>query len=150
MVVGLALVAAGLDTVASTASAPPDSDGFIQGLAYLFALILGVSGLLAVQIGYALPAGTGRLRVGPLADRSAGARAGVTVLLYALVVLVMVYGVPAVVPSVTESTTYATGLFFVAIATVVGAVLALLFALAGAVLRVARRRSSGEDNRTAT
>lgn len=132
---GLTLFVAGLNTVASTPTPPPESDGFLKGLAYIYALLVGVTGLLVVQIGYALPAGTGWLRTGPLADRSVGTRGVAVVLVYMLMVLLMVYGIPRLVPSVTESTAYATGLFIFGIASGVGGVLALLFVLGGLITR---------------
>ncbi|MFC7045850.1 hypothetical protein ACFQH6_10935 [Halobacteriaceae archaeon GCM10025711] len=144
MAVGLFLFYAGLNSVARLPPGPPESDGFIRGLAYMFALIVGVAGLLLVQVGYAIPAGTGRFRVGPLAGRSAGLRGGVAVLVYFVVAALMVYGIPAVVPAVTESMTYATGLFVLVIAGVLGTVLAVLFALGGLVIR-ASRRSDADD-----
>lgn len=136
--VGLVLFVAGLDAVASMPTPPPESDGFIEGLTYIFALVLGVAGLLAVQVGYAVPAGTGRFEFGPLADRSPGLRSGVAVLVYLSIAVLMVYGVPVVVPSVTESMTYATGLFVFAIAAIVGSVIACCLAAAGFLTRSVR------------
>lgn len=125
------LFGSGINTVASLSPAPPNSDGFLDGLAYLFSLILGVAGLLVVQIGYALPAGSGRFRVGPLGDRSVSVRSGVVVVVYFVTALLMVYGFPMVVPAVTESTTYAAVFIVVGIAAAVGVVLTLLLALGG-------------------
>lgn len=138
IVVGGGLFVAGLDAVASLPPSPPQSDGFIEGLTYLFALLLGVGGLLAVQVGYALPAGTGRFRFGPLSDRSPGLRAGIAVVCYVSIGLLMVYVVPVVVPSVTENMTYATGLFVFGIATIVGSVVALVLASAGFLVQTVR------------
>ncbi|QZX98496.1 hypothetical protein [Halobaculum rubrum] len=64
---------------------PPETgDGVPSGFAFAFALLgTAVAGVVTV-VGYGLPAGGGRLRVGPLADRSStyrlvagGAAAGV-------------------------------------------------------------------------
>ena len=138
--IGLLLFIAGLNTVASMPPAPPESDGFVHGLAYMGALILGVAGLILVQIGYSLPSGTGQFQVGPLADRSTGLRSGVTVLLYFGTAAVMVYGLPHVVPSVTESTTYVTGLFIIVIAGVLGVLYTVLVSIAGFLIRAIRQR----------
>jgi len=50
---------------------PPETgDGVPSGFAFAFALLgTAVAGVVTV-VGYGLPAGDGRLRVGPLADRS--------------------------------------------------------------------------------
>jgi hypothetical protein len=148
LLVGIALFVVGLDAVASTSPSPPESDGFVEGLAYIFALISGVSGLVVAQIGYALPAGTGRFRVGPLADRGAGVRSGAVVVLYLLIAIVMVYGIPVIVPSVTESMTYVTALFVFAIAAVVGAVVTGIAALSDMLLELYRRHRGSDESST--
>lgn len=134
------LFVSGIDTVASLSPAPPNSDGFLDGLAYLFSLILGVAGLLVVQMGYAFPAGSGRFRAGPLVDRSVSVRSVVVVVVYFVTALLMVYGIPMVVPAVTESTTYAAVFIVVGIAAVVGLVLTLLLALGGLLLHLVGKR----------
>ena len=134
------LFASGINTVASLSPAPPNSDGFLDGLAYLFSLVLGVAGLLVVQIGYAFPAGSGRFRVGPFVDRSVSVRSGVMVVVYFVTALLMVYGFPMIVPAVTESTTYAAVFIAVGIAAVGGLVLTLLLALGGLLFHLVGNR----------
>jgi hypothetical protein len=150
LLVGGGLFVAGLDAVASTSPSPPESDGFVEGLAYIFALISGVTGLVVAQIGYALPAGTGRFRVGPLADRSVGVRSGAVVVLYVLLALVMVYGIPVIVPSVTESMTYVAALLVFAIAAVVGVVVAVVAGSADLLLGMYRRRTGSDESSRST
>ncbi|SHG79138.1 hypothetical protein [Halobaculum gomorrense] len=73
----VAVVAAGLAGHVAVAAfvlglqAPPATgDGVPSGFAFAFALLgTAVAGTVSV-VGYGLPAGEGRLRVGPLADRS--------------------------------------------------------------------------------
>jgi hypothetical protein len=144
------LLLVGLDAVASMPPLPPESDGFIEGFAYIFALLLGVTGLVVAQVGYALPAGTGRFRVGPLADRSAGVRSGAVVVLYLLIAFVMVYGIPVVVPGVTESMTYGTALFVFAFAAVVGAAVTSVAALSDMALDVYRRHTGRNESSPST
>jgi hypothetical protein len=115
---------------------PPESDGFVQGLAYMYAILIGVLGLVLVQIGYVFPAGRGRFRVGPLATRTPALRGGATVLVSVLIAFSMVYVVPTLVPSVTASDTYVTALFVVVIAGGVGAVLSVLLALGNLIQRL--------------
>lgn len=141
LLVGLWLVATALHSVASTPP-PPNSDGFLEGLGYLNALISGVFGLLVIQIGYALPAGIGRFRFGPLANRSAATRGGVTVVVYVLVALLMVYGIPPVVPGVTESATYVTGFFLVSIASGIGVLIVILLVFVGLMFRISSLHSN--------
>lgn len=116
ILVGVGLFASGLNTVASMPMGPPESDGFIEGLAYIYAILIGGIGLLLVQIGYVLPTGSGRLQIGPLTNRSPATRGGITAIVYLLIAFVMVYGIPLLVPGVTASMTYATGLFVFVIA----------------------------------
>lgn len=127
--VGLGLFASGLNTVASMPMAPPESDGFLEGLAYIHAILVGVIGLVVVQFGYVFPAGSGRFSVGPLATRTAAMRGGIIVLVYLLTAFLMVYAIPFLVPSVTESTTYATGLFVFIIAGGIGTGITVLLKL---------------------
>lgn len=138
VLLGLGLFAAAIETVASLPPAHPNSDGFVEGLAYIGSLLLGIAGLLLVELGYAIPAGVGRFRGGPLADRSSGLRAGAAVLAYLGIVVLMVYGIPFVIPSVTESMAYATGLMIIASSAGIGAVLALGLFIGGMVFRVSR------------
>lgn len=134
--VGLSLLVHGLYTVASMPMAPPESDGFIQGLAYIYAILVGVVGLLFVQIGYVFPAGNGRFQVGPLANRTVTMRGGITVLTYVLIALLMIYAIPLIVPSVTANATYVTGLFVFAIAGGVGTVITAFLTLGNLTQRV--------------
>lgn len=138
VLVGLGLFAAAIETVASLPPAPPNSDGFVEGLAYIGSLLLGVAGLLLVELGYAIPAGIGRFRRGPLADRSSGLRAGTAVLAYVGVAVLMVYGIPFLIPSVTESMAYVTGFMVLAVSAGAGAVLALVLFVGGILFRRSR------------
>lgn len=143
MVMGLALVAAGVDTVASLPSGPPADDGFLDGLAYLAALVLGSAGLVVIQLGFALPPGVGRFRGGPLADRTAGARSGAVVVAYVVALALGVYVIPVFVPSVTGSPAYVTLVVCSVIATVVGVAVTLVVTIGGVLYRIHRRRSLG-------
>lgn len=145
---GVLLFALGIDTVVTTPPPPPDSDRFLEGLTFFVSLVVAALGLLVAQVGYAVPAGSGRLRAGPLADRSAGLRGGVAALLYVAAGLLLVYVVPAVLPAVTESTPYVVSLLALFVAGVLGAVLSVLYALGGRLLRTARQHS--EDDGRAT
>lgn len=129
VLVGVGLFASGLNTVASLPMGPPESDGFLEGLAYIHAILVGVIGLLVVQFGYVFPAGSGRFRVGPLANRTAAVRGGIIVLVYGLIAILMVYGIPFLIPSITESMTYATGLFVFVIACGIGTVITVFLKL---------------------
>lgn len=126
VLVGLGFFASGLNTVASMPMGPPESDGFVEGLAYIYAILVGVIGLLLVQIGYILPTERGRFQVGSLLNRGPATRGGLTAIVYLLIAFVMVYGIPLLVPSVTASMTYATGLFIFVIAGGAGLVVAVL------------------------
>lgn len=145
--IGLSLFAAGIDTVASMPQAPPTSDGFPQGLGYLFSLVLGVSGLLVVQIGYAFPVGIGRFRGGPLVDHSAGARSGVVVVVYFMTALFMVYVIPALFSSVTGSPTYITGFLVFVFATVSGLGLTFLLTFGGLLIPAYDRRDDSDERK---
>ena len=136
IVVGVGLFLAGLDAVASMPTPPPESDGFIEGLTYIFGLLFGVGGLLLVQVEYAIPPGSGRF--GPLADRNPGIRGGVVIVGYLAVAIGMVYVVPLLAPTVTGSTTYALALFVLGIAAVVGSPIALVLAAGDLLHRVVR------------
>lgn len=81
--VGLLVVAYGVYFGANIPEPPPNSDGVPTGFAVIYVMLVQAAGALLAQIGYALPAGTGRFRFGPLADRSPPVRAAAATTVFA-------------------------------------------------------------------
>ena len=77
LLVGALVFCYGIYIGATIPEPPPNSDGLPSGFAVMFALIVHFVGTALAHVGYALPAGSGRFRFGPLADRPAVVRAAV-------------------------------------------------------------------------
>jgi len=110
---------------------PPNSDGLPSGFAVMFALIVHFVGTALAHVGYALPAGSGRFRFGPLADRPAVVRAAAaTAVFVGGGVLLTVLGqlLPESLPRA-ASGTYAFAWFGAAIGSLTGVVLTFVLAV---------------------
>ena len=119
---------------------PPNSDGLPAGFAVAFVLIAQSASALVAQVGYALPAGTGRFRFGPLADRPAIVRAAAATAAFAsLTLLLLVAGwvLPDSMPSVVTGT-YAFTWLGAVVAGAIGLVLTALLAVGTAAVRLYR------------
>ena len=119
---------------------PPGGDGVPAGFAVILALIVQAAGALAVQVGYALPAGTGQFRFGPLADRSAVHRSAAATVVFvaaALVLRAVGWVLPDSLPQAVSGA-YAFSWLSVAVGTVTGVVLTAVLAAATAVVRLLR------------
>lgn len=119
---------------------PPNSDGVPTGFAVTIVLLVQFAGTLIAQVGYVLPAGTGRFRFGPLADRPAVVRAAAGTGTFAtLVFLLAVLGwvLPDSMPSLVSGTYAFTWLGGV-VGAAVGVVLTVLLAAGTGIVRLSR------------
>lgn len=127
-------------TGATLPEPPPNSDGLPTGFAVAFVLVGQSVGAVLAHVGYALPAGIGRFRFGPLADRPAVVRAAAaTGAFAALVFLLLVAGwlLPDSMPSVVTGTYAFTWLGGV-VGGAVGLLLTALLAVGTATVRLFR------------
>ncbi|NHX35502.1 MULTISPECIES: hypothetical protein [Halolamina] len=137
-VVGVLILCYGVYFGATLPEPPPNSDGVPTGFAVIYVLLVQSAGALLAQVGYALPAGTGRFRFGPLADSPAVVRAAAaTALFVTAVALVTAFGwvLPESVPRVVSGTH--AFLWFAAVAgSAVGVVLTAVLAVGTALWRL--------------
>jgi hypothetical protein len=141
-----ALVLAGLATLcyavyfgATLPEPPPNGDGVPSGFAVIYALVVQSGGALLVLLGYSLPAGTGRFRVGPLADRPAVVRAtAATAAFVAAWALLTAFGwlLPDSLPRVVSGV-YAFSWFGAVAGAVVGVAFTALLAVGTGIWRLA-------------
>ncbi|MFD1526173.1 hypothetical protein [Halolamina salina] len=82
LLVGAGVFCYGLYVGATIPEPPPNSDGVPTGFAVIFVLLAQSVGAALAHVGYALPAGSGRFRFGPLADRAAVVRAGAATVVF--------------------------------------------------------------------
>jgi len=142
LLAGAAVFCYGVYFGATIPEPPPNSDGVPTGFAVIYVLIVQSVGALIAQVGYAFPAGTGRFRFGPLADRPVVVRAGTaTAAFVGLFALVMVFWMlipdSLSLPGIVTGTN--TFLWFGAVAgTTVGVVLTAVLTVGTAVWRLAR------------
>ena len=130
----------GIYTGATLPEPPPNSDGLPTGFAVAIVLLAQFAGTLLAQVGYAIPAGTGRLRFGPLADRPAVVRAAAaTGAFAALALLLLVAGwvLPDSLPRVVSGT-YAFSWLGAAVGAAVGVALTALSAVGTGAARLLR------------
>ena len=119
---------------------PPNTDGLPAGFAVMYALIVQSAGALTAQIGYALPAGAGRFRFGPLADRSVAFRGAVATAVFvtaALLLSVLGWVLPDSLPRVVSGT-YAFSWLGAAAGSATGIVLTAALAAVTAIVRLVR------------
>lgn len=141
-----ALVLAGLATLcyvvyfgATLPEPPPNTDGVPAGFAVIFALLAQSGGALLVLLGFSLPAGTGRFRGGPLADRPAVVRAAAATAAFvgsAVLLTALGWVLPDSLPRVVSGT-YAFSWFGAVAGTVVGVVFTAVLAVGTGIWRLA-------------
>ncbi|WP_435116854.1 hypothetical protein [Halolamina sp. C58] len=131
LLVGASVFCYGIYVGATIPEPPPNSDGFPAGFAVIFVLIAQSIGATLAHVGYALPAGSGRFRFGPLADRPAVVRAAVATAVFVgagIVLTVVGRLLPESVPRVVSGT-YAFSWFGAVIGSLTGVVLSLVLAV---------------------
>jgi hypothetical protein len=137
---GLSVFVYALDMVGFTPIPSPERGGHVVGMAYLFSVVVGAAGFLLALVGYALPPGTDPVVEGPLGARSAGTRAGVQAVGALVTGLVLLFAVPEVVPGLSGTAAFVSGVLALVVGGVLGVPLALLFTLSGLLLRTYRSR----------
>jgi hypothetical protein len=140
LLVGGAVLCWGVYFGATLPEPRPGSDGVPAGFAIIYVLLVQSGGALLVHLGYALPAGTGRFRVGPLAGRSVVVRTAAATVAFGTVLgvtTVLTMALPDSLPRVVSGTV-AFSWLGAAVALVVGVALTLVCGLATAVVRVVR------------
>ncbi|MFW5948984.1 MAG: hypothetical protein ACOCSD_05245 [Halolamina sp.] len=140
LVLGVSVFLAAVWFGATMPEPPPDSDGVPVGFAVVFVVLGQTAGALLALVGYALPAGSGRLRFGPLAARSAATRvaaAAVGFTVTTLLLTVLGWVLPDSLPRIVTGTH---GFLWLgaAVGSVVGVVLAAVLAVGTVLWRVVR------------
>ncbi len=131
LLVGAGVFCYGIYVGATIPEPPPNSDGVPTGFAVIFVLIAQSVGASLAHVGYALPAGSGRFRFGPLADRAAVVRAAAAAAVFVGgLALLMALGwvLPDSLPQVVSGT-YAFAWFGAAVGSLTGVVLTAVLAV---------------------
>jgi hypothetical protein len=119
---------------------PPNSDGLPMGFAVAYVVVVQIGATILGHTGYALPAGIGRFRFGPLANRPAVVRAAAATGAFAalaLLLLVLGWVLPDALPHAVSGT-YAFTWIGAVVGAAVGVVVTVLLAVGTAAVRLWR------------
>ena len=140
LLVGVGVFCYGIYVGATMPEPPPDSDGVPTGFAVVFVLLAQSIGAGLAQIGYALPAGNGLLRFGPLVDRPPVVRAAAATVVFVgggALLTGLGWVLPDSLPEVVSGT-YAFAWFGAAVGSITGVVLTAVLAVGTALWRLMR------------